>query len=322
MVFNLSVISQEKDLRSAQSRFGFTLVELLVVIAIIGILVALLLPAVQAAREAARRMQCSNNLKQWGLALHIYHGALKSLPYGTISDGGTSTNSKDRKTFVIGVWPYLEQENLADLYDSTIPFWHDMNRPAVTKQIAMYYCPTDRGPAMWEGDRYTRIRGNYVVNFGNVNFYQDRVMDGVAYNPSPFGDYPDGKHPPAAFRNITDGLSQTMFMSEIVMAFADEDYDIHGDVINNHAGAAVFMTYNTPNSGVDEMLCMGAMQDYPGPCLNNGGDAVVSSRSLHPGGVNVQMGDGSVRFISNFVSIKYWRALGSMSCSEATSDEE
>ncbi|MBN1854493.1 MAG: DUF1559 domain-containing protein [Pirellulales bacterium] len=321
MVESLPVISRQKNSESLPFHSGFTLVELLVVIAIIGILVALLLPAIQAAREAARRMQCSNNLKQWGLAIHNYHGALKTIPYGTISDGGTSTNAKDRKTFVIALWPYLEEENLANLYDPSIPFWHIENRPAVTKQIAMYFCPTDRGPAMWEGDQYTRVRGNYVVNFGNVNFYQDRVIGGTGYIPSPFGDFPDGKHPPTQFRKITDGLSKTMFMSEIVMAYADDDYDIHGDVINNHPGAAVYMTSNTPNAGVDEMLCQGSMPDYPGPCVSNGGDAVVSARSLHSGGVNVQMGDGSVRFISDSISMNSWRALGSMSGDDVVSDE-
>jgi len=193
---------------------GFTLVELLVVIAIIGVLIALLLPAVQAAREAARRSQCVNNLKQWGLALTNYESALGTLPYGCISDDGINTNTKDRKTFVIAIWPYLEQQGLSDIYDPEIPFWEDENRPAVTTQIAMYYCPSDRGPAMWRGDPYTRARGNYVVNFGNVNFYQNSTIGGQTYIPAPFGDFPNGKHKPTALRQITDGVSNTMFMSE------------------------------------------------------------------------------------------------------------
>jgi prepilin-type N-terminal cleavage/methylation domain-containing protein len=135
---------------------AFTLVELLVVIAIIGILIALLLPAVQAARESARRTQCTNNLKQWGLAMHNYHDSYNTLPYGTISDGKTATTGPDRKTFVIGSWPFLEGQTVANLYNRNVPFWDVKNRQAVTAQLPLYYCPTDRGPSMWRGDVYTR----------------------------------------------------------------------------------------------------------------------------------------------------------------------
>jgi len=299
-------------------RRGFTLVELLVVIAIIGILIALLLPAVQAARESARRTQCANNLKQWGLAMHNYHGTYNTLPYGTISDGNTGTGGPDRKTFVIGLWPFLENQNVANLYDRNLPFWNIANRPAVMSQIAMYYCPSDRGPAMWRGDGYTRARVNYVVNFGSASFFQNKAIAGVSYVPSPFGDYPQGKHPPTWYSQITDGLSNTMLMSEVMLALNDEDFDVRGDVINNHPGAAIYMTYNTPNAGVDTMLCQGMDRNYPAPCTDLGGgvDAVVSARSKHTGGVNVMLADGSVRFVADSVAIAYWRALGSMSGGE------
>mgnify|MGYP001138020239 CR=1 FL=1 len=98
---------------------GFTLVELLVVIAIIGILVALLLPAIQAAREAARRTECSNNLKQWALAMQVYHDIHKSLPIGMART--------PRHTWVVSLWPHLEQTGLTESYDPKVGFWQPPN---------------------------------------------------------------------------------------------------------------------------------------------------------------------------------------------------
>ncbi len=111
-------------------------------------------------------------------------------------------------------------------------------------------------------------------------------------------------------REITDGLSKTMFMSEVIMAPRDEDFDVHGDIINNHFGAAQFFTRNPPNGGVDMVLCS---QQLIAPCQNTDGPSVsVSARSLHPGGVNVMFGDVSVRFMVNGINLQAWQAMGSM----------
>ena len=283
-------------------RVAFTLVELLVVIAIIGILVSLLLPAVQSARAAARRAQCINRMRQWGIALHNYHDSLRVFPYGTISDGGTGVNINDRKTFVIGLWPYLEEQAIYDAYNPKLAFWHEENRPAVMMQIPMYFCPEDR-QGHWRGDIYHRTRGNFVLNYGNTDF--GRNGD---HRPAPFGDLIQTR-----MKNITDGLSKTLFMSEIVMAFDDTDFDLRGDFLNNHYGGAQFMTRNTPNSGVDITLCSGSNKDRISPCQNVSSPAAsVSARSLHPGGVNVLLGDVSVAFITDGIDVQVWQAMGSM----------
>ena len=159
---------------------GFTLVELLVVIAIIGILVALLLPAIQAAREAARRTQCVNQLKQWGLAMQMYHDVKKQLPFGC-----TFT---PRQTWVMHLWPYIEESSLAEANNLDVDFWVPPVTIAGTlnglggKYVALYYCPSDVGSDQVVGP-YQRRRGNYVVNWGSATFggpFRETDLAGVA----------------------------------------------------------------------------------------------------------------------------------------------
>jgi len=132
-------------LRSRRPAWAFTLVELLVVIAIIGILIALLLPAVQAAREAARRMSCSNNLKQIALAVANYESGLKTYPPSRIifrPPGSTRTTVNGMLTLIL---PYIEQTNLAEIYDYGKGFDHADNQQAVNMPIPVYQCPSVPG---------------------------------------------------------------------------------------------------------------------------------------------------------------------------------
>jgi len=120
-------MSKHKNLRIGGSKLGFTLVELLVVIAIIGILIALLLPAVQAAREAARRMQCTNNLKQIALALHNYHDARRSFP-AVAGDGGVNNAIPVWVSIFVRLLPYIEQTARAELFDSATVGYYPYTR--------------------------------------------------------------------------------------------------------------------------------------------------------------------------------------------------
>ncbi len=304
---------------------GFTLVELLVVIAIIGVLIALLLPAVQAAREAARRTQCTNHLKQWCLAIQNYESTHKVLPYGAISESGDLNLLHDRKTFVVALWPYLEAGAVADRYNVKLPLWHVDNRLALMTQLDVYYCPTDRGKAMWQGDQWTRARGNYAVNYGNTNFAQTAHGDQAIHTTAPFRSWipkralsaGEKRNPPLKIRQITDGASNTMFLSETLMAVEDTDYNVRGDFLNN--GAPHYTTYNTPNSGVDALLCRDN-PNLPAPCTNQV-IGVVSARSNHQGGVNVAMGDGSVRFVNEGIARHTWHAMGSASFDDIVQEE-
>jgi prepilin-type processing-associated H-X9-DG protein/prepilin-type N-terminal cleavage/methylation domain-containing protein len=298
---------------------AFTLVELLVVITIIGVLIALLLPAVQAAREAARRAQCSNNLKQWGLAMANYESANGYFPYGVVyGSAGPGSISPDgtcggngayyRQTFVLALWPYLEGGNLHDKYDMLYTFYSPQNRAVTNIPMSLYYCPSDRPGGIWMGDQYTRLRGNYVTDWGYCD-YSQTVAKPDGANPMKIGPFTANRHWAAAA--ITDGLSNTMFMGEVIQAINDADFDFRGDFLNDDLGASQFMTLYTPNSGIDSMAAYGSNPDEPSPS-QMGGPVYVSSRSRHPGGVNIVFGDGSVQFIVDSIAVSAWRSLSSM----------
>jgi prepilin-type N-terminal cleavage/methylation domain-containing protein/prepilin-type processing-associated H-X9-DG protein len=289
-------------------RRGFTLIELLVVIAIIAILIGLLLPAVQKVREAAARAQCQNNFKQWGLAMHMHNDATGTLPPG-------ATNSP-RHTWAVHLWPYIEQQNLGNLYGNLNVQQFYLPPATVTntfnglcaQTVKMYYCPSDRPNAHWTGDPYWRCRGNYAVNWGPVTMpYQGTVLMG------PFGYQNNNLSAPlvSAIQNIPDGTSNTLLMSEIIMAVTDGDFNTHGDFMNddyNGVGGR-FMTINPPNSGIDNMAYC-HVNDAPrlAPC-NQNTPYQVAARSMHTNGVNALFCDGSVHYIPNGINAAIWQAL-------------
>jgi len=305
------------------NRRAFTLVELLVVIAIIGILIALLLPAVQAAREAARRSQCTNNLKQWGLGFHNYHDIHGTLPFGAqgqyISPPPGAAAPR-RVTFVVAMWPFIEQRSLYDQWTWDQPFHENPNELLLNTGRAAFpllNCPSDGKPGRmytgFEPARRDRPRSNYVVNWGNTTFDQRDLTD------NPFRGAPFRYNRVVNFAEIRDGLSGTLLMSEVL--WSEKARDQRGDVYNDDRGCAQFMSMNTPNSTAPCVAyCWGVPTPPDPPCQPcSGNEAYVTARSRHPGGVNALLADGSVRFYSNTIELTAWRALSTTQGAEQVS---
>ena len=300
-----------------KSQRAFTLVELLVVIAIIGILIALLLPAVQAAREAARRMQCTNNLKQIGLAMHNYHGSMKCLPFASAYNAGPYYQNVG--TWAAFILPYLELQTHYDLFDFTHPMKYDSdatNREAVTTVVAVYLCPSD--PQSSEPIMDNRCDWNpspsmtscYLVSMGptipdQCMFCEDTqpsatnwCCQGYNYgttNPTNnstgmFGRYP-GK---VRFGHVTDGLSSTFMAGETLPA-----HSIHNVAFGG----------NFPMCGTQ--IPLNLMEGKGGTShSDNPHYRVQGFKSLHPGGANFLMGDGSVHFMPETIDYQLYNALG------------
>jgi prepilin-type N-terminal cleavage/methylation domain-containing protein/prepilin-type processing-associated H-X9-DG protein len=324
-------------------RRGFTLIELLVVIAIIAVLIALLLPAVQAAREAARRAQCVNNLKQVGIAIHNYASSVGSMPPGIYGCcNGTW------QTFIL---PYMEQGSLSNAYNFNNSRYSDPWNTTVTCSfINALLCPSDSPSKSLSTSFPAAFRGfltshNYVANLGQTDLdQQNGVVDAVTggtlnYAGAPFtwiAPYSNGNHNASSakgqtvgFANITDGLSNTMFCSELITG---KGADVRG--MSWWGDAAGFTANLPPNSKLFDLIYSTNACEYPGgnnnpPCKVATVNATsstatvpalyMSARSKHPGGVNALMGDGSVKFIKNTINVLTWRALSTTQGNEIIS---
>ena len=324
-----------------KSRSGFTLVELLVVIAIIGILVALLLPAIQAAREAARRTQCINNTKQWTLAMQLHHSAKNKF-----NSAGYRTSNNKRQSWPPQLWPYMEEGNILSQWDFTRHFYEPPNaypignanqaKAPAAAWFSLYDCPSDRGHAWYDYD-YHRIRSNYVLCWGPYesepvtdpkNFTAPLVPN--AKGPFGYTDYYSLDKPRfSKTKDFVDGTSHTMMISELVMHPKDESIDGRGDILSDHSDS-IYSTINTPNSSAPDKqwdyYCEEIKPDFP--CIQagtgfRGGRAMhAKATSRHPGGVNIGLADGSGTFVNDSIASDVWKALSTINGGETTSSSD
>lgn len=330
--------------RRRQRRPGFTLVELLVVIAIIGVMVGLLLPAVQAAREAARRMSCSNNLRQLALATHNYestHGVIPAMM-------GSSHYSPQAR-----ILPFIEQANLSDLIDFETPLilpplWQSRHNPAVRELVALdvptFACPSDPGQRMFEINFADGTSGhsaglNYMFSNGSGTGtnYDDRYQtDGVVY-----------EHSWTRFRDVIDGMSNTVLMAESVLG--DGYIGPQPSPTQPHRRIASWSgtTSNSPNPGfylggdviadpdLESEFLAGTFSSFRGvrgqswirgvpfnvvvngylppnsrvPDVTMHGRGYMTARSYHRGGAMHALVDGSVRLVGDSVDLVVYRAI-------------
>jgi len=307
---------QRQRIGAASRLAAFTLVELLVVIAIIAVLIGLLLPAVQSARESARRISCTNNFRQWGIAIHLHANGRRTLPPGAVygaTSGPSGINATGtvgpndewrRETFVVHLWPYIEERGLAGAYNFRFTFYAPTNRGAVIQQPALYGCPSD-SPRPWKGDEYTRAKGNYVVSWGRSDWQQETEPFRSTF----------GANRRTRFHQVTDGISRTLLMSEIIQGGTDTEFDFRGDFLNSDWSCQSFMTLNTPNTGIDRGICVNTA--VPAPCVpTTGYRTSVSARSQHRGGVGALYGDGATQFIADDIDLSVWQAQSTMAAGD------
>ncbi|GAA4426346.1 DUF1559 domain-containing protein [Bremerella cremea] len=326
------------------ARSGFTLVELLVVIAIIGVLIALLLPAVQQAREAARRGQCLNNMKQLALAMHNFHDTNNTFPknaYGP--NAGVTWDGWHLFSANYKLLPFIEQNSLYDQFNLS-GTWNDNRTGPMNVRLQAFLCPSALEAPSSSTIDWGGPGSNYAWSSGSTpNTAHACTRNGCNGMLTTKDE--------TKMAEVTDGLSNTIFCSEILSgdgvanspkypydilytgddspynSIANKDFPTQAEIdgigssvnsspsgerSNNGTlwawyshGQSIFNTATPPNwkypsSGGN--CCPGGAHDW--------GKGFIGARSLHPGGVNVAMGDGSVRFVPETVNLLTWQRMG------------
>lgn len=329
---------RDKNLNRSRA---FTLVELLVVIAIIGVLVALLLPAVQAAREAARRTQCRNNLKQLGLAAlvfedangHFPHGNYNYIdstfctppPYGTHDGRGCGSapqpQPQDRRCWMHDLLPFMEETALYDRFEAHMDTGKSaLEFPQSDQIIPVGMCPSDPvSPKLHTFNTGLGVvptqgfSGNYVACASSSYFNlpergilmttleASANLDGMLFAVSE-----------VEMGDIVDGTSKTLLFSELILVEDTDSNDIRGRYYNPAHGGVLFTTLEPPNSASpDHFNWCANTPPLRAPCVWTGTEMHVSARSYHEGSVHVCRVDGSVDTIADGVDLLVYNAMGS-----------
>jgi prepilin-type N-terminal cleavage/methylation domain-containing protein/prepilin-type processing-associated H-X9-DG protein len=320
------------------ARKAFTLIELLVVIAILGVLLALLLPAVQKVREAASRAACGNTLKQIGLALHDFHGVNDRFPLGS-ENAKPTLLAAPRITYMISLYPFLDQEpaftrwdpkapGTPDAYGASVPWCASVNSlgdGAVTAVVVPnLLCPSDGlgGKTSTRVGYYTSNHSNYLAFFGDDNY--GAILPGAV---------PTGRRAAFGFNygtrltDIQDGTSYTMVFGEYLTGLPEGEApgDYRGAIWIDLPGLSQIYTASTPNSSNPDVF-FPAGRCYSRPALNLPctigamQESTAAARSRHPGGVNILRADGSVHFVNQNIDLSVWRALGTIAGGETVAE--
>jgi prepilin-type N-terminal cleavage/methylation domain-containing protein len=326
---------------SSIRRRGFTLIELLVVIAIIAILIALLLPAVQQAREAARRSTCKNNLKQIGLALHNYHDVYKSFPPGRVRNTFATPSGwySGNIAWQARILAQVDQSPIYKSVDWNLGYGtsgtdgnggvNGASPNGARRQIVpVYRCPSDSGTGQvtWMDPTGNRVQGHAAnTGYAHNNYVgcvgaDARLRTG---NPSTRGIF--GTNTSVAIRDILDGTSNVVVVSECVVGFPKLSTNESGSGFSaacptsgsldtsttRERGNSWFYAY-FPQSAFFSTL-VGPNNSLTYDCGVNSDRALSAARSLHAGGVQVLLTDGSVRFVTENINLTTWRNLGDKS---------